>query len=77
MIPEAAVEAAAKAHFEISTNQYMPWEQIDAAYRSAEYIFPMRAALEAAAPHMLADAWQRGNRAAVGRDNPYKQAEER
>jgi len=57
VIPDEAVEAAARAHYEISTDQYMPWEQIDGAYRNATYLFPMRAALEAVTEHLMATAW--------------------
>jgi len=64
VIPEAAVEAAAKAYYEASLSPMeddgegpiytpMSWERMDGAYRNATYVFPMRLALEAAAPHML------------------------
>jgi len=63
VIPEAAVEAAARAYYEASLSPMeddgegpiytpMSWERMDGAYRNATYVFPMRLALEAAAPHM-------------------------
>ncbi|MEO5317607.1 hypothetical protein PV761_03300 [Arthrobacter sp. CC3] len=61
VIPEAAVEAAAKAFRETH-------DMGDALMN----------ALEAAAPHMLADAWDEGERAAfdsidgANRTNPYR-----
>jgi len=79
VIPDAAVEAAARAYYEASLSPMeddgegpiytpMSWERMDGAYRNATYVFPMRLALEAAAPHMLPDlaaivgeAWDDGN----------------
>ena len=66
MIPEAAVEAAAKAHFENGWGDSVHWEDAEAEARS-EALGDMRAALEAAAPHMIqaakAEAWDEGERA--------------
>lgn len=73
-VPAAAVEAAAKA---------LIWEQSHGCYtyrpegRSGRDDMDRyadkhaRAALEAAAPHMLAAAWDEGRR--VGHAHPYKQ----
>ena len=52
-IPEAAVEAAAKAHFENGWGDSRQWEDAEPEARS-EARSDMRAALEAAAPHTLA-----------------------
>lgn len=74
MIPAQAVEAAAKAYRDQQSELgYPKWEDLPEDGREWRRGY-MRAALEAAAPHMLADAWQRGNRAALGRDNPYRSA---
>lgn len=65
MIPAEAVHAALDA---------LP-------YQAAEYVDMdyMRAALEAAAPYMMAEAWEEGGRAATGNHdtgypirNPYR-----
>ena len=66
MIPEAAVEAATDALQQFALIKDRDGLQAWDAYA--------RAALEAAAPHMLAEAWARGNRAARGRPNPYRSA---
>jgi len=64
VIPEAAVEAAAKAHFENGWGDSVHWEDAEAEARS-EALGDMRAALEAAAPHMIqaakAEAWDEGH----------------
>lgn len=55
MIPEAAVEAAAKRHQSSLAECGQPtWEELP-GNRRATRVEWMRAALEAAAPHMLAD----------------------
>ena len=59
VIPAEAVEAAHRA-----------WRE-QAALDGSIFEYNLQAALEAAAPYMMRDAWQRGNRAAVGRPNPY------
>ena len=59
VIPEAAVEAAAGAAFQFMEDQ--PWEAASPEetdfFRDAA-----RKGLEAAAPHMLAEAWEAGHR---------------
>lgn len=67
MIPEAAVEAAVCA-YGIDEGQPLEWER--------KMIINI---LEAAAPHMLAEAWEEGGRAATGTydtgypaPNPYR-----
>lgn len=55
-IPDEAVEEAAKA---IPAGASIDKEDV-------------LAILEAAAPHMLMRAWDRGNRSALGRPNPYR-----
>ena len=70
MIPEAAVESAKSA---VRAHAHVDLE--------AEHLIEgiVRAALEAAAPHMLAEAWEDGGRAATGTHdtgyparNPYR-----
>ena len=56
MIPDEAVEAAAKVLAPVPT----VWEGLPDKFR-AEYLDIARAALEAAAPYMLADAWDAGH----------------
>jgi hypothetical protein len=53
VIPEAAVEAAAKAIYDEGAKVHSWGERHNAL---------ARAALEAAAPHMLAEAWAAGHR---------------
>jgi flagellar biosynthesis/type III secretory pathway protein FliH len=74
VIPEAAVEAAAR-----SLNDAFPqmWEKMPEWAREEERK-TARAALEAAAPYMLAEAWDDGHSAGVdhadgldGGSNPY------
>ena len=69
MIPDAAVEAAAR-QMALDSNGQFHW---------TIYQHRARAALEAAAPHMLAQAWEAGGRAATGTydtgypaHNPYR-----
>lgn len=55
VIPEAAIEAAAKVY----CGRYISeWEDASPEYREAE-LATFRAILEAAAPHMLAEAWDK------------------
>lgn len=68
MISEEAVEAAAMAHFENGWGDSRKWEDAEVEAQS-EARNDMRAALEAAAPHLLAQAWQEGN------DIGYNEAE--
>ncbi len=53
MIPDEAVEAAAK---KMAGAAYGVWELVPEAKRRL-YMRTARAALEAAAPHMMAEAW--------------------
>ena len=76
VIPDAAVEAAAAAHLEERGES--TWEDLTEHGRLQRRLW-MRAALEAAAPHMLAQAWEAGGRAATGTydtgypaHNPYR-----
>ena len=92
VIPEAAVEAAARALYSGAPiydeergviTGYKPWESAEPAYQE-HMLNEARSALEAAAPHMLAeakaDAWDEGR--VVGsdeersgyatEDNPYR-----
>ena len=57
LIPDEAVEAAHRA-----------WRE-QAAQDGSIFEYNLRAALEAAAPHMLAEAWKEGE--AAGQDNAY------
>ena len=64
MIPDAAVEAAARAHQEMRARLgYSTWEELN-EMGQVWRLEHMRVALEAAAPHMLAeakaDAWDEG-----------------
>ena len=52
MIPDAAIEAAAKAHFERDGGRWDDWTHEE----KAEELDDMHAALEAAAPHMREQA---------------------
>jgi len=54
VIPDAAVEAAAKASFERANPSYV-WADVELHWRAA-YVENQRAALEAAAPHLMAQA---------------------
>jgi len=63
VIPEAAVEAAAKVTFEGLYDDEV-WEDEPPAGR-LPYLNQARAALEAAAPHIAAGAWHRGYVAAL------------
>ena len=62
VIPKAAVEAAAKVSFGLA-NPGTAWENVEPHWKAA-YLANQSAALEAAAPHMLAgvtalaDAWE-------------------
>lgn len=58
VIPAEAVEAAARASFERANPRYV-WADIEPHWKAA-YVENHRAALEAAAPHMLAGAWNEG-----------------
>ena len=79
-IPDAAVEAAARViHSQHEQSPLEDWSEDFqlAARRDA------RAALEAAAPHLMAEAWEQGADAEFGRAvlnrarqaNPYRAAE--
>lgn len=78
MIPAQAVEAAAKAIFE---EVFAPniWVEEDEIYKN-QFRDSMRRALDAAAPHMQAQAWEEGytlgyadcaNKQESNRPNPY------
>lgn len=76
VIPVEAVEAAAKAVYEDTFGK--SWEDESEDYRN-ELRETQRLALEAAAPYMLAEAWDEGGRAATGTydtgypsRNPYR-----
>lgn len=56
-IPDEAVEAAAKAAYNMTHRTQ--WVQLSVGYKR-ELMVPARAALEAATPHMLAAAWDEG-----------------
>ena len=77
MIPDEAVEAAAAAHYDSSPAHRATWVQLSAGHKR-ELMAPTRAALEAAAPYLLAAAWEEGYEGAVdaydGRNvsNPYR-----
>ena len=60
MIPDEAVEAAARAIFE--SRSRMEWNEMNELFRGAKESTrkEARAALEAAAPHLMAAAWERG-----------------
>ena len=84
MIPDAAVEAAARGML-ANSNWGDRWDDLSDLHKGwwrAQATF----ALEAAAPHMLADAWEAGWKASSGwgiyidmggdepnTDNPYKE----
>lgn len=88
-IPDEAVEAAAWAAYELKPVELfgrehpITWEQLSDSPLGQRCkdneLAKARAALEAAAPHMLAEAWESGNRAwedellgnAAG-TNPYR-----
>lgn len=87
MIPHEAVEAAAEAAYAQRPATYylddslVSWEQLDESgtgrLRKMRQIGEAWAALEAAAPHMLAEAWDEGyttGNAHNGRRdaNPYR-----
>ena len=58
-IPVEAVEAAARAHYDSSPTHRARWVQLSVGHKR-ELMAPIRAALEAAAPHLMAAAWERG-----------------
>lgn len=59
VIPAEAIEAAAKAAALADNFTELDWNMVPRRYTQRYYNFA-RAALEAAAPHMLAVAWQEG-----------------
>lgn len=65
-IPEQAVEAAAKVTFEglFDLDESDKWEDVSATEREP-YERQARAALEAAAPHMLAQAFDQGRKSGM------------
>jgi len=67
VIPDAAVEASAKAMALRDHADLVAWKA---------YMGDARAALEAAAPHLMAEAWDEGRRAwdNYDDDNPYRSA---
>jgi len=78
VIPDEAVEAAAKASF--AARGGVDWDSQSEHLRSTETAFT-RAALEAAAPHLMAAAWDEGYRECYERQmyepvpvNPYRKA---
>lgn len=74
MISNEAVEAAARAAYNLTHTT--KWVQLSLGYKR-ELMLTARAALEAAAPHMLAEAWMEGeaagyvNHAAEHRGDEY------
>jgi hypothetical protein len=62
-IPDAAVDAAAKAYYDLG---FSSWEGAHEDTREVQRD-DMRAALEAAAPHLMSQAWDEGE--AAGQDN--------
>lgn len=79
VIPDEAVEAAVKANLERSEGYLWGNTTEDSRAKWREYVRPM---LEAAAPYMLAEAWEDGGRAATGTydtgypiRNPYRKDE--
>lgn len=74
-IPDEAVEAVAKVFYEDGWTGPPFWESLDADDPSRlEYLATTRTALEAAAPHLLAEAWDEGLDAGLngGWNNPYR-----
>ena len=67
VIPAEAVEAAAKRYYEAS-NYGQQWKLLGNSDQ-AIYRHRIQMALEAAAPYMLAAAWQKGRSA--GQMDPY------
>jgi hypothetical protein len=61
MIPAQAVEAAALAVF-VQSYERADWNLV-VHQTKQRYIRDARTALEAAAPHMLAEAWEEGRQA--------------
>jgi len=66
VIPDEAVEAAARAVYEDTFGK--PWADESEDYRN-ELRETQRAALEAAAPHLMAVAWDEAHFAAIGCDS--------
>lgn len=76
-IPNEAIEAAAKGAFK-RTHPHGNWSLAISDMRD-QYLSEAHAALEAAAPYMLAEAWEQGYEAAdydaphsIKTDNPYR-----
>jgi hypothetical protein len=78
VIPAEAVEAAAKG-LAAANLRFKPWDDLDDVARN-HFMRDARAALEAAAPYMLAEAWEEGytlgyadcaNKQESNRPNPY------
>ena len=65
MIPDVAVEAAAKCTYEREMG--VNWDGLQSSVKRG-YLEDARAALEAAAPHMLAEAWDEGHAAGISHD---------
>lgn len=68
MISDEAVEAAAIANYEARTGKQ--WSDAPNGEQAIERSW-MRRTLEAAAPYMLADAWDAGGEAAIEREHTY------
>lgn len=80
MISDEAVEAAAKAQYEFRSSGFHAWEDLS-EHEKSEAIAAQQFALEAAAPYLLADAWESSYGlgyadckvgAAPTRTNPYR-----
>jgi hypothetical protein len=75
MIPEEAVAAAAKG-IASANLRGRAWDECDDELRN-HFRRDARAALEAAAPHIMAAAWERGREDGYHhRPNPYKETGE-
>ena len=72
MIPDEAVEAAARAA--AKDEDASNWDNEPQYYRNG-WLNRMQVALEAAAPHLMAAAWDEGGRAAIERENTYGREE--
>lgn len=72
MMSGEAVEAAARGIFTLDQDHHMDrleleaaWDRLPSETARDDYRYAARAALEAAAPYMLAAAWDEGQRAMV------------
>ena len=72
MIPDEAVEAAAKKLYQ--AGGLVVWDSEDESIRNY-FRRNARSALEAAAPHLMAAAWDEGGIAAIEREHAYGREE--